>query len=282
MNTPDLMSADEIKEGLGTAVLGREVISYAQTGSTNDVALDLAAGGAREGTLVVAESQTRGRGRRNRKWLAPMGTSILASLILRPPITGHEAQSMTITSAVAVAQAIQNITQLPALIKWPNDVIIGDRKVSGILTEMRTERGRVSFLVVGMGVTVNIPREQLPAEIMDVATSLSAELGHNISRIALLQEILRQLEQRYAKVKEREIDTLIDEWKKLSDTVGRQVQLITSRRIIRGRAVDMDETGSLLIRTDTGQIQRITADMNFQLQTQAGGRVHVKVVGKKE
>ena len=282
MNTPDLMSADEIKEGLGTAALGREIISYAQTGSTNDVALDLAAGGAREGTLVVAESQTRGRGRRNRKWLAPMGTSILASLILRPPITGHEAQSMTITSAVAVAQAIQNITQLPALIKWPNDVIIGDRKVSGILTEMRTERGRVSFLVVGMGVTVNIPREQLPAEIMDVATSLSAELGHNISRIALLQEILRQLEQRYAKVKEREIDTLIDEWKKLSDTVGRQVQLITSRRIIRGRAVDMDETGSLLIRTDTGQIQRIKADMNFRLQTQAGGRVHVKVVDKKE
>ena len=268
MNTPDLMSADEIKEGLGTAILGREVISYAQTGSTNDVALDLAAGGAREGTLVVAESQTRGRGRRNRKWLAPMGTSILASLILRPSITGHEAQSITITSAAAVAQAIRNITQLPALIKWPNDVVIGDRKVSGILTEMRTERGWVSFLVVGIGVTVNIPRDQLPAEIMDIATSLSAELGRNLSRIALLQEILRQLEQRYARVKEREIDTLIDEWKKLSATVGRQVQLITSGRIIRGQAVDMDETGGLLIRTDAGQIQRITADMNFRLQTQ--------------
>ena len=268
MNTPDLMSADEIKEGLGTAILGKEIISYAQTGSTNDVALDLAAGGAQEGTLVVAESQTRGRGRRNRKWLAPMGTSILASLILRPPITGHEAQSITITSAAAVAQAIRNITQLPALIKWPNDVVIGDRKVSGILTEMRTERGWVSFLVVGIGVTVNIPRDQLPAEIMDIATSLSAELGRNLSRIALLQEILRQLEQRYAKVKEREVDTLIDEWKKLSATVGRQVQLITSGRIIRGQAVDMDETGSLLIRTDAGQIQRITADMNFRLQTQ--------------
>ena len=197
-----------------------------------------------------------------------MGTSILASLILRPSITGHEAQSITITSAAAVAQAIRNITQLPALIKWPNDVIIGDRKVSGILTEMRTERGWVSFLVVGIGVTVNIPRDQLPAEIMDIATSLSAELGRNLSRIALLQEILRQLEQRYTKVKEREVDALMDEWKKLSATVGRPVQLITSGRIIHGQAVDMDEIGSLLIRTDAGQIQRITADMNFRLQTQ--------------
>jgi len=263
MNTHDLMSADEIKEGLGTEILGREIISYAETGSTNDVALDLAVGGAREGTVVVAESQTRGRGRRSRKWLAPMGTSILASLILRPPIMAREAHSMTITAAAAVAQAIRSMTQLPAMIKWPNDVIIGDRKVSGILTEMRTEKEWVSFLVVGIGVTVNIPRSRLPAEIMDVATSLSAELGHNVSRIALLQEILRQLEQRYAKVKEREVDTLVGEWKELSSTIGHQVQLNLSRRLIRGRAVDIDETGALLIRTDARQTQRITAEVDL-------------------
>ena len=266
MNIPDLMSSDEIKEGLGTEVLGREIISYAQTGSTNDVAMNLAIGGAQEGALVVAESQTRGRGRRSRKWLAPMGTSILASLILRPSIMAREAQSITIVSAVAVAQAIRNITQLPALIKWPNDVIIGDRKVSGILTEMRTEGGRASFLVAGMGVTVNIPRNRLPAEIMDTATSLSAELGHNVSRIALLQEILRQLERRYLKVKKGEVDTLTDEWKRLSATIGRQARLVISRRGISGRAVDMDKTGALLIQTDAGRIQRITADMNFRFQ----------------
>ena len=127
INIPDIMTPDEIKLGLETEILGKEIISYAETGSTNDVALDLAAGGAQEGTLVVAESQTRGRGRRDRKWLSPMGTSILASLILRPPIMTHEAHSITITSAAAVAQAIRNITQIPALIKWPNDVIIGNR-----------------------------------------------------------------------------------------------------------------------------------------------------------
>lgn len=264
MDTPDLMSPDEIKLGLGTEILGREIISYAETGSTNDVALNLAAGGAREGTLVVAESQTRGRGRRDRKWLSPMGTSILASLVLRPPITAYEAQSITITTAAAVAQAIRNITQIPASIKWPNDVIIGHRKVSGILTEMRTEKGWVSFMVVGIGVTVNIRRERLPAEIKDIATSLSAELGHNVSRIALLQEILRQLEQRYVKVKERKTDTLTAEWKDLLVTIGRNVRINLPRRVVSGRAVDIDETGALLIQTDTGQIQRITADMDFR------------------
>ncbi|MFC1714272.1 biotin--[acetyl-CoA-carboxylase] ligase [Candidatus Poribacteria bacterium] len=258
ISTPDIMSSDEIKLGLGTEILGREIISYAETGSTNDVALDLAAGGAQEGTLVVAESQTKGRGRRNRKWLSPMGTSILASLILRPPIMPHEAHSITLASAAAVAQAIRSITQIPAFIKWPNDVVIGDRKVCGILTEMRTEKEQVSFLVVGIGVTVNIPRKRLPAEIMDIATSLSAELGHNVSRIALLQEILRQLEQRYIKVKERKTDDLIAEWKDLLDTIGRQVRISLPRRIVSGQAVDIDETGALLIQTDSGQIQRIT------------------------
>ncbi len=173
-----------------------------------------------------------------------MGTSILASLILRPPIMPHEAHSITITTAAAVVQAIRNITQIPALIKWPNDVIIGGRKVSGILTEMRTEKKLIDFVVVGIGVTVNIPRKRLPAEIMDVATSLSAELGRNISRIALLQEILRQLEQRYVKVKERKTDTLIAEWKDLLDTIGRQVRINLPRRIVNGRAVDIDETGA--------------------------------------
>ncbi len=265
MNVPDLMSPDEIKAGLGTEILGREIIAFAETSSTNDVALNLASE-AREGTLVVAESQTSGRGRRERKWLSPMGTSILASLILLPPIMPHEAHSITLISAAAIAQAIRSITELPALIKWPNDVIINDRKVSGILTEMRMEKGSVSFVVVGMGVTVNIPQSRLPAEIMDSATSLSAQLGRDVSRIALLQEILRQLERRYIEVKERRTGALIAEWKKLSATIGRQVRVNLSRRIVRGHAVDIDETGALLIRMDTGQIQRITADDAVRLR----------------
>ncbi len=260
-----MMSSDEIKAGLGTKFLGREIISYVQTGSTNDVALALAARGVSEGTLVIAESQTNGRGRRDRKWLSPMGTSILASLILRPHIMAHEAHSITMISAAAVAKAIHSITRLPALIKWPNDVIIGDKKVSGILTEMRTEKGWVSFLVVGMGVTVNLPEKQFPEEITDTATSLSAELGCEVSRISLLQEILRQLEQRYTEVKERRIEALMAECRRLSATIGRHVQITLPRRIIRGHALDIDETGALMIQLDTGQTQRITADNVIKL-----------------
>ncbi len=262
----DLMVSDEIKAGLGTEVLGRVIISYAQTSSTNDIAMDLAADGMQEGTLVVAEGQTSGRGRRKRRWISPVGTSILASLILRPPIAAHEAHIVTLISAAAVAQAIRSITQLPALIKWPNDVIINHKKVSGVLTEMRTEAGRVSFLVVGIGVTVNIPRDRFPAEIVEVATSLSAELGRDVSRIALLQEVLRQLENRYVKLKKRENGALIAEWKNLSATTGRQVSISLPRRIIRGHALDIDEAGALLIRVNTGQIQRITADEAISLR----------------
>ncbi len=262
----DLMVSDEIKAGLGTEVLGSVIISYAQTSSTNNIAMDLAADGMQEGTLVVAEGQTSGRGRRKRRWISPVGTSILASLILRPPIAAHEAHVVTLISTAAVAQAIRSITQLPALIKWPNDVIINGKKVSGVLTEMRTEAGRVSFLVVGIGVTVNISRDRFPAEITEVATSLSAELGRDVSRIGVLQEILRQLEHRYMKLKKRENDTLVAEWKNLSATIGCQVSISLPRRIVRGHAIDIDETGALLIRVDTGQIQRITADEAISLR----------------
>jgi BirA family biotin operon repressor/biotin-[acetyl-CoA-carboxylase] ligase len=261
------MSSDEIKVGLGTKILGRKIISYAQTSSTNDVALALAASGMPEGTLILAESQTKGRGRRKRKWLSPMGTGILASLILRPSIMAHEAHCITLISAAAVAQSIRCMTQLPARIKWPNDVVINGKKVSGILTEMRIERGWVNFLVVGIGVTVNIPGSRFPAEIRDSATSLSGELGRDISRIALLQEILRQLECRYAKMKGRNINVLTTEWKSLSATIGRQVRVGLSNRIVRGHALDMDETGALLVRTDTRQVERITADMDFTFET---------------
>ncbi len=260
MSALDLMLSDEIKEGLGTEILGGEIISYAQTSSTNDVALDLAAKGMREGTLVVAENQTDGRGRRKRKWLSPTGTSVLASIILRPTIMARETHIITLISAAAVAQAIRSVTKLPAAIKWPNDVIIGGKKVSGVLTEMRTERERVKFLVVGIGVTANIPRSRLPAEIRNNATSLSAELGRNVSRIGLLQEILRQLEQRYVRLKNHRIDDLMDDWKSMSATIGCQVQVNLSRRIVRGYAVDIDKTGALLVRVDTEHILRITAD----------------------
>jgi len=263
IDTSDLMIPDEIKNGLGTRILGGEIISYAQVGSTNDVALSLANKGVKEGTLIVAESQTRGRGRRGRKWFSPAGTSILASLILRPSI--KKAHIIAPISATAVVQAIHNITGLSALIKWPNDVVINSKKVSGILTEMKAEKGRINAIVIGMGINVNTLPNQFPAEIVDTATSLSIELGHNISRVALLQEILRQLERRYIELKDRNPDDFITEWKCLSATIGRQVRLDSPDKTVTGYALDIDEAGALLVRLDTGQMQRIMNDDVIQV-----------------
>jgi len=264
MSIKDLMTAENIKSGLEAKILGQEIISYIQTTSTNDVALQLAERGLKEGTIIVAENQTAGRGRRNKKWIAPMGTSILASIILRPSVKIHSGEVITLISASAVVQAIRSIAQLLAFIKWPNDVVINSKKASGILTEMRIEKGSVKYAVVGIGVTVNITQERLPLEIKDIATSLSIESGQEVSRIRLFQEIIRQLEQRYIRLCNDDMQPLIAEWKCLSATIGQQVQINFPKRIIRGEALDIDESGAMLIRQDTNQIHKIKADMDFK------------------
>ncbi len=253
----DLMTPNEIKNGLGTKILGCEVISFIQTSSTNDIATELANKGAREGVLIVAENQTKGRGRRERSWLCPMGTSILASLILRPQIEINKAGILTLVSAVSVAKAIYNLTNLHAFIKWPNDVIINNRKVSGILAEMRSDKDKIGFVIIGMGINVNIHKSQMPREIAEIATSLSIELGSDISRIALLQEVLRLLEDRYIRLKDGDFGKFIDEWRGLLNTLGRNVRINLQDKVFNGHVLDIDENGALIVELSNGSVQRI-------------------------
>lgn len=251
------MTSNEIKAGLNTKILGKEVIFYTETTSTNDIALDLASKGADEGTLVVADSQTMGRGRGDRKWFAPAGTSILASLILRPSIELSQINKIVAITAISIVYAIRDMTNLPALVKWPNDVVINNKKVAGILAEAKTEKNSVSYVVVGFGINVNVPKASFPEEIVDIAISLSIESGYEISRIHLLQEILRQIESRYLKLDD---DSFLDEWKSLSATIGRQVQIEYADSIKTGIALDIDENGALIINLNTGDTQRIMND----------------------
>jgi len=258
------MTSNEIKAGLNTKILGREVAFYTETTSTNDIALELAGKGADEGTLVVADSQTMGRGRGDRKWFAPAGTSILASLILRPLIELSQINKIVLITAISIVYAIRNITHLPALVKWPNDVVINNKKTAGILAEAKTEKNSVSFVVVGFGINVNVPKISFPEEIADIATSLSIESGCEISRIHLLQEILRQIESRYLKL---DNDSFLDEWKNLSATIGRQVQIEYPDSIKTGLALNIDENGALTIKLNTGEIQRIINDDIVRVKT---------------
>ncbi|MEK7398572.1 MAG: biotin--[acetyl-CoA-carboxylase] ligase [Candidatus Poribacteria bacterium] len=253
------MTASEIKLGLKTSILGKEIVYFDETTSTNDVAFALAIDGAINGTLVIADSQTKGRGRLDRKWFSPKGTSILASLIMRPKIALSHSGNITPITTISIVQAIRHITNLTAMIKWPNDIVVNDRKVSGILVESKIERNRAKFFVVGFGVNVNIPKNDFPEEILETATSLSVELQHEVSRVQLLQEILYQLESRYTEMMDDSIDFL-QEWKNLSVTIGRRVKIERPDEVFFAKALDIDKNGALIIQLGSGEIQSIMND----------------------
>ena len=254
------MKIEEIKAELNTKIIGKEIIYYPETTSTNDVAIELAEKGAEEGTVILADNQTMGRGRRGRKWLAPPKTCILASMILRPALLLRYVNIITPIAVTSVAKAINTITKSDACIKWPNDVIINERKVCGVLTETRMKMGSISFVVVGIGVNVNIAKDDIPDEISDIATSLSIESGYSFSRTHILGEILRNFEHRYLGINEKTYGEFFDEWKSLSATIGQKVQIESGNEIKQGIALDIDEVGALIVRLDEGEIFRITND----------------------
>lgn len=194
----DVICEVAICRGLRTRVLGRRVYVYEAVESTNDVAAHLALHGAAEGTLVVAETQTRGRGRSGSVWHSPRSVGVWASLVLRPDIAPGDLGDVTLMMGASIVEAIRVRTGLGAMLKYPNDVLIGAGKVAGILTEARSGESGVVHVVSGFGVNVLQTRDQFPEELQGVATSLYLASGRRHSRVALLQEILAQVEQRYA------------------------------------------------------------------------------------
>lgn len=245
---PDKMLPDEIGYNLNTKIFAKKIISFSSTTSTNDVAYKLAEQGQDEGALVVAEEQSRGRGRMERKWLSPPGVGIYASLILRPKITPIEAGKITLMGAVSIAKIIRKLYGITALIKWPNDVFIENEKICGILTEMNAEQDLIKFVILGMGVNVNNDAAQIPPG----ATSLKIQTGRQINRIEFFQNVLEELEAHYVKIIHREFDFIIDEWRNLSLTLGRRVKIKRESKNIEGQAMDIDENGALIIRDDFG------------------------------
>lgn len=257
-DTPDLLLPDEIRHGLATRVFGQGIIDYHEMiGSTNDRAKELAAQGSAEGSLVVSEDQNRGRGRKGRTWFSTASHGICISMILRPSMNPSEASRITLMTAVALAETFRDITGLEVTIKWPNDILIRGRKLSGILTEMSMEMDRVDYVVVGVGVNVNNPADHFPAEVRDIATSLAVETGHAVSRVDLLRQFLARFESCYALVEGQGFSQIMKRWKALSDIIGRTVavDLIGSR--IQGRVEDVDETGVLVLRDGDGQVHRV-------------------------
>jgi BirA family biotin operon repressor/biotin-[acetyl-CoA-carboxylase] ligase len=230
------------------------MVYYPSLGSTNDLLKGLAAQGASEGTLVIADEQTAGKGRLDRKWLAPPGTSLLMSLLFRPNLASNQAQRLTMICSLAIADAIEGLTGLPVGLKWPNDIFIRGKKVGGILTESGTTGGRLDYVVVGMGLNVNLHISTVP-ELRGMATSLSDELGREVSRLELLWRILGEIETRYNSLRREESPH--EDWAAHLINLGCEVQVTTPHGVLGGWAEGVDADGALILRTADGQRKRI-------------------------
>ena len=201
VSAPDMLHADDLLSRLGrTRAIGRDIRVFRETTSTNDVIEKLARDGVKEGVVVFAEAQTQGRGRLGRKWMSPARRGLWFSVLLRPDLRPQEATRLTVASATALRRAIESQTGLKPEIKWPNDILIHGRKVAGILTELSAELDHVKYLILGIGVDVNLNPGDLFPELRKQATSLKLELGHTVSRPELAVAILRELDRDYARV----------------------------------------------------------------------------------
>ncbi|MBM3253415.1 MAG: biotin--[acetyl-CoA-carboxylase] ligase [Candidatus Omnitrophica bacterium] len=255
IEVPDRLIPFELTWNLKTKSIGKSVLSFKKIESTNNTAYELATNGAREGTVVFAEEQTKGKGRLGRSWLSPAYKGIYMSVILRPNIAPSSAPELTLIATLAVTKAIRELTGLLSFIKWPNDVVINSKKVCGILTEMNAEIDKVNFLIVGIGINVNSEKKDLPKE----ASSIKEELKQRISRIELARLILLRLDEYYEIFKEFGFNPPLAEIKRYSSTLNRRVKVHYLNRFIEGHAQDIDKDGALLVRLDNGFAEKVFA-----------------------
>lgn len=243
-------------DNLTTRWLGHPYHYWPAISSTMEAARELAEEGASEGAIAIADEQTAGRGRLDRTWWAARGTSLLFTLILRPRLAPRRAQRLTMICSLAVYDAIEAVTGLAARVKWPNDVLLREHKVCGILTELGLSGQELAYALVGVGINVNLDFTTAPP-LMVPATSLMTEVGHPVSRVDLLSRVLVNLEQRYEALQAGQ--SFHDEWADRLVTTGRDVVASAGKERWEGTALGVDQDGALLIRLPHGTVQRVLA-----------------------
>ena len=254
-DTPDLLLPEIIQYGLTTKIISADsrIVYKNSVESTNELAKKLAYDGAADGTIVIAEEQTGGKGRLARNFFSPKEKGLWFSVILRPQCLPKDAPKFTLMAAVAVAQAMEKFN-LRAGIKWPNDILFDGKKLVGILTEMSAEIGHVNYIVIGIGINVNVRREEFPADIREIATSLSEMAGENLNRVEFFRAVLEELDKLYI---ENNFDEVFKIWRKYNITLGEKVTVLSaeSGEIFTGLAVDIDAEGALIV--DSGGEKKI-------------------------
>lgn len=250
----------EVHKKLRTAFMGKQMRYFESTTSTNWVGRQMAEEkepSSLHGMVIIAEQQTGGIGRLGRSWVSPRG-GIWATVVIRPKIPIERVFMITMAGAIAIARALRKEYDLGALIKWPNDIYIGDSKVAGLLLELSAEADQIHYALLGLGVDVNISPADLSG-LPHAVTSVSLEVGHDVDRPALLARILREFESRYLLLEAGEYESIVREWKSLSCTLEHRVRVHTIKTSIEGEAIDIDEYGALLVRKDNGKVERVIA-----------------------
>lgn len=253
LGVPDLLLPQEVREGLSTYLLGAKIHYLPTVDSTNRLARELAAAGELDGTVVLAEEQTAGRGRLGRSWNSPAG-GVWLSLLLRPRVVPQKAQLFTLLAAVAASEATETVAGVRCGIKWPNDLLLSGKKVAGILTEISAEMERVNFLILGLGINLNVPQGAFAPEVSHQATSILAHTGRTVSRAAWVRAFLSIFEQDYLSAEVNGFTGILDRWRSYSVTLGQEIQLrVTGRETVEGAALDIDGDGGLIVLTAKGK-----------------------------
>lgn len=252
--SPDTVRPVEWLHDLSSQIIGLNTHYVRATSSTNDLAKEIAKQGAPDGTVVLAEEQTAGRGRLGRSWQCPARTGLCFSVVLQPKVSPMEVTQLTMMSAVAVAKVLEGALGVPARVKWPNDIYINGLKVCGILAEMLAESDRVKFIVLGIGINVNQSKDDL-GQLEDLATSLRLQKGSIISRVEILKKILEEMDYLYIKWRTEGFAPLKNMWEELALWLGCQVTVSGLHRLWEGEMDGIDEYGALIIKLSDGTRQ---------------------------
>lgn len=255
--SPDLIDLETLRRLCADRTIGREIVYRAETTSTNTLAMEMAQQNAPTGTVVLAETQTGGKGRLGRRWISPRGNLFL-SVILRPDVPTHKAPIVTLMGAIAVASALRKATGVPAGIKWPNDVLVHGKKICGLLTELSAEPDRIRYVVLGIGVNVNLDLTSLPDEVRLLATSVVEASGAPVDRTQLIAEVLAQLDRWYSRFLSDQYGVLAA-WRELNVTLGRRVVVSAPGGQFQGAAQDIDNEGRLVVLLDDGTSRAVAA-----------------------
>jgi BirA family biotin operon repressor/biotin-[acetyl-CoA-carboxylase] ligase len=265
IQSPERLDVSKLNACLQTKVMGRVLHLFDEIDSTQTAAHQLVAQGAAEGTLVIAEKQTAGRGRMGRKWHSPKGKGIWMSLVLEPRIPVHFSPQLTLLAAVALCRAIQQVVPIDVGIKWPNDLLVNGKKISGVLLETRAEDERLQYIVAGIGIGVNLKPEDYPEELKALATSLAIESGQTVDREKLICAVLKEFEELYELYHQQGFTPIRLLWEALTVSLHRPIRVHTSNGPVEGVAESIDDMGALTVRLAGGETMKVySGDVEFR------------------